>query len=79
MCLSALTFFGLTDEAIENVYEQLFLLKYHGAWSFFESYNLPVRVRVWFLRRLIEEREREAEQMQKASRQKPGARGRRFT
>ena len=74
-----LTFFGLNDEVIRNVYEQLFLLKYHGGWSFFESYNLPVRIRVWFLERLIEEREKEAEQIKSASRTKPQGRGRRYT
>jgi hypothetical protein len=61
------------------VYEQLFLLKHHGGWSFFESYNLPVKVRSWFLDRLIEEKKKEAEQYEKASRSKPSGRGRRFT
>ena len=56
----AWTFFGLNDEYIENVYEQLFQLKYYGGWSFFESYNLPVSVRIWFLNRLIKQKTEEA-------------------
>ena len=45
-------FFGSTPEYMEKVYEQFFLLKYHGGWSFIEAYNLPVALRVWFLERL---------------------------
>ena len=40
-CRSQRTFFGLTDEYMENIYEQFFFLKYSGGWSFSESYNLP--------------------------------------
>lgn len=47
--------FGLSDKHIENVYEELFLLKYHGGWSFFEAYNLPVQIRQWFMRRLVKQ------------------------
>tara|TARA_Y100000310_G_C20288085_1_gene625886 strand:+ start:92 stop:331 length:240 start_codon:yes stop_codon:yes gene_type:complete len=60
------TFFGLDDEYIANVYEQFFLLKYHGGWSFFEAYNLPVQIRQWFLDRLIKQVEDEAEEVRKA-------------
>lgn len=62
-----LTFFGLNDEYIENVYEQLFQLKYHGGWSFFETYNLPVSVRVWFLERLIKQKKEESEQVSRST------------
>jgi hypothetical protein len=62
-----LTFFGLNDEYIENVYEQLFQLKYHGGWSFFETYNLPVSVRVWFLERLIKQKKDESEQVSRST------------
>ena len=64
---SAWTFFGLSDEYIEGVYEQLFQLKYYGGWSFFESYNLPVSVRAWFLNRLIKQKRDEAESDKKSS------------
>jgi hypothetical protein len=34
------------------VYEEFFILKHHGGWSFFEAYNLPIRLRRWFVERL---------------------------
>ena len=60
------TFFGLTDEYMENVYEQFFFLKYSGGWSFSEAYNLPVGLRTWFVQRLIQQLEQENEQIEKA-------------
>ncbi len=62
------TFFGLSDEYMENVYEQFFLLKHHGGWSMFELYNLPVGLRKWFLERMIKEFEKEKEEAEKARR-----------
>ena len=47
-----LTFFGLSDKYIESVYEEMFNLKYHLGISIFESYNLPIQIRRWFLRRI---------------------------
>ena len=64
---SARTFFGLTDKYMEIVYEQFFLLKYHGGWSFTEAYNLPVGLRQWFLKRLERQFQEESQQMKKAS------------
>tara|TARA_R100001082_G_C4301732_1_gene132733 strand:- start:358 stop:522 length:165 start_codon:yes stop_codon:yes gene_type:complete len=52
---------------MEQVYEQFFLLKYHGGWSFFEAYNLPVGLRNWFVRRLVKQFEDERKQIEKAS------------
>jgi hypothetical protein len=49
-----------------NVYEQFFLLKYHGGWSFIEAYNLPVKLRTWFMKRLQKQFKQEAAQMKKA-------------
>tara|TARA_R110000824_G_scaffold851_2_gene5128 strand:- start:12431 stop:12607 length:177 start_codon:yes stop_codon:yes gene_type:complete len=46
-----------------NVYEQFFLLKHHGGWSFIEAYNLPVGLRAWFLNRLIKQFEEEKKQI----------------
>jgi len=48
---------------MENVYEQFFALKYHGGWSLFEAYNLPIQLRTWFMERLVKQMEREAENM----------------
>ena len=62
------TFFGLTDEYIENVYEQFFLLKHYGSWSLYELYNLPVGLRKWFMGRMLEEYEKEKEEHEKAKR-----------
>ena len=53
---------------MEAVYEQFFLLKHHGGWSFTEIYNLPVGLRIWFLRRLEKQFDDEAKAAKKASR-----------
>lgn len=46
--------FGLTKEYVEKVtYEDIFNLIHHSGWSFTEAYNLPVRLRSWFIDRLI--------------------------
>ena len=60
------SFFGLSDEYIANVYEQFFLMKYHGGWSFVEAYNLPVKIREWFLKRLVKQKKEEADAAEKA-------------
>ena len=60
------TFFGLDDEYVENTYEQFFVLKYHGGWSFIEAYNLPIQLREWYVRRLAKQLEDEKEQMEKS-------------
>ena len=56
-------FFGLSEKYMANVYEQFFLLKHHGGWSFIEAYNLPVGLRTWFLNRLIKQFEEEKKQI----------------
>ena len=61
------TFFGLSSEYMENVYEQFFFLKYKGGWSFSEAYSLPVGLRTWFTERLIKQIEDEVEAIEKAS------------
>ena len=60
------TFFGLTDKYSESVYEQFFLLKHFGGWSFIEAYNLPVGLRNWFVKRLQKQFEDEKKEMEKA-------------
>lgn len=66
MCRFRQTFFGLDDKYIESVYEQFFLLKYHGGWSFIEAYNLPIPLRSWFVNRLAKQFEVETEEIEKA-------------
>jgi len=51
---------------MKEVYEQFFLLKYHGGWSFIEAYNLPVGLRTWFVERLAKQFEEEKKQYDKA-------------
>jgi len=52
---------------MKGVYEQFFILKYYGGWSFIEAYNLPVGLRIWFLERLIKQKEDEKKAMEKSS------------
>ena len=58
---------------MEDVYEQFFYLKYTGGWSFSEAYNLPVGLRIWFVRRLTKQIELENEATEKASKGKGGS------
>ena len=62
------TFFGLTVDYIENVYEQFFILKHYGGWSLFELYNLPIGLRNWFMKRTVREYEKEKEETEKSRR-----------
>ena len=62
----AQTFFGLSNDYMEQVYEQFFLLKHHGGWSFIEAYNLPVGLRHWFVNRLAKHFEEEKNQIEQA-------------
>jgi hypothetical protein len=61
------TFFGLSENYQKQVYEQFFLLKYHGGWSFIEAYNLPIGLRMWFIERLATQIKNESEAIEKAS------------
>jgi len=67
--------FGLSDEYIQNVYEEFFLLKYYGGWSFTEAYNLPILIRRWFLERLTQQLEKEKEAQEKANSRSGSSRG----
>jgi hypothetical protein len=52
---------------MEAVYEQFFVLKYHGGWSFIEAYNLPVGLRNWFVKRLVKQLKDEVDALKKGS------------
>ena len=67
MCRLRCSFFGLSNDYIQAVYEQFFYLKYHGGWSFFEAYNLPIQIRQWFVRRLEKQFKMEKEEMDKVN------------
>ena len=66
----AQTFFGLSSNYMKQVYEQFFLLKYYGGWSFTEAYNLPVGLRYWFVKRLSKQFEEEKKQYDKATKER---------
>ena len=67
MCRLEQTFFGLTNKYQEALYEQFFLLKHFGGWSLIELYNLPVGLRLWFLKRLEKQFEQEKKEAEKAN------------
>ena len=39
----------------------------HGNWNFTEAYNLPIKIRRWFLRRLVRYFEEKSEREKSAS------------
>jgi len=45
-------------------------LKYHGGWSLFEAYNLPIKIRTWFVERLVKQLNDEKEAIEKAHKKK---------
>ena len=65
------TFFGLDSEYMEIIYEHFFLLKYHGSWSFIEAYNLPIGLRNWFIKRLVQQFEKETKDYESAQKNTP--------
>lgn len=65
-----MTSFGLGNDYIRHVYEEIFVLKHHGGWSFTEVYNLPIQIRRWFLTRLSKQFEDEAEEIEKVRKKK---------
>jgi hypothetical protein len=64
------TFFGLNGKYMESVYEQFFILKHFGGWSFIEMYNLPIGLRNWFTERLQKQFKDEKKEMDKAMRRR---------
>lgn len=67
-CQCRPSFFGLGPDYQEIVYEEIFVLKHHGGWSFVEAYSLPVQLRRWFVERLIKEFENQNKAMDDAQR-----------
>tara|TARA_Y100000296_G_scaffold78764_1_gene101939 strand:- start:474 stop:665 length:192 start_codon:yes stop_codon:yes gene_type:complete len=57
---------SIANTYIENVYETFFFLKYYGSWSFTEAYNLPIKLRQWFVQRLMKQLQSEKEQVDNA-------------
>tara|TARA_R100000388_G_scaffold24217_1_gene18503 strand:+ start:3213 stop:3356 length:144 start_codon:yes stop_codon:yes gene_type:complete len=44
----------------------MFVLKMHGNWSFLEAYNLPIKIRRWFIKRLVKHFDEKNKAAQKA-------------
>ncbi len=61
------SFFGLNPDYLKTVYEQFFYMKYYGGWSLFELYSLPLGLRNWYFQMLVEQKDKEAEEYDKAS------------
>ena len=64
------TFFGLTRKYKLNVADQIFDLTYHskGAFSYTEVYNMPVYMRLYYIRKLnklFEDQNKEQEKAMK--------------
>jgi hypothetical protein len=49
----------------------MFSLKYYGGFSLYESYNLPVTIRNWFVKRLIKQLQDEEEAVKKSQHNSP--------
>ena len=62
-----LNFFGLNDEYIKSVFDQILDLKYYAGFSIFESYNLPIGLRNYYIQKIVEKLEKEKESMEKNS------------
>jgi hypothetical protein len=45
----------------------MFYLKYYGGFSLFETYNLPIQLRRWFMNKLSEQLTKESEEIKKAN------------
>ena len=55
------SFFGLTPTYIKNIYEQFFYMKYYAGWSLFELYSLPIGLRNFYVRMLVDLKEKQKE------------------
>jgi hypothetical protein len=51
---------------MENLYEQVFFLKLEGNWTFTEVYTLPVKLREWFVKRLMKHHKDKSEAQEQA-------------
>lgn len=40
-------------------------MKYYGGWSVFETYNLPIALRGWFVKKLVDHMKEEADEIKK--------------
>lgn len=59
-------FFGLTDEYKVSLHETLFDLCHYGKLGYDAVYSMPVQYRTFYIRKLVNIKEKEKEQMKKA-------------
>ena len=59
-------FFGLGSEYKAHIYNQIFDLMYYGkmGWTWTELYKLPVHIRNYYYRKLVDIKEEENKQAQ---------------
>lgn len=56
------TFFGLNSDYINMVYNQMFEMIKFGNWRFHEIHGLPIQLRNWFHKKLVEHYESQKDQ-----------------
>ena len=61
-CQSDLHFFGLTPENKDIVLEQIYVLMQHLSFSYADAYKLPIWKRIWFIRKLKSDLEKQSQQ-----------------
>jgi hypothetical protein len=77
ICLWAYPFFGLTDNYKAKLHESLFDLTHYGNFEYISVYTMPVQFRTFYLKKLIDVKTKENEEMskQKDSNSSNNARG----
>jgi len=50
-----------------HVHEEMFYLIQNGNWNYFDVYDLPVKIRMWFVERLSKHFEDQNKAQEKAS------------
>ena len=67
---SGLTFFGQPPSNRAAIHEELFNIAYYGnGFNHNELYNMPVPLRRFYAQKLVDAKNKEAEQIKKASQQ----------
>ena len=66
------SFFGLTVSHKPEIHREIFALAYNsqGGFSHSDIYDMPIYLRKFYIRELVEAKKREQEQMKAASKQK---------
>ena len=58
---SLLSFFGLNNQYIKNVYDKISQMQYYGKWNFLFVYKMPVGLREYFYNELVNLKKEEEE------------------